>query len=425
MDDYAFTQDSARAMLSPRDGRVRLETYCKKHGISCEWVPVTTEDNVAIRIDIPNGRTSRSIIFSKEQAKECMRSSLKDAKALGYYDAFQFADSGVIEASVTPLGDRGGWRYTLTHLEGSERDEDSYRWRLGFISDNNLVMEIGDASSRFAAMSPGVHMSITTVRISGVKAERHDEAIGVLERVVSSALFELELNYGVALSLRRIDTTSELREARPRRISAQPCAPKNEYSRDALQLYWYARSATGMPLLQFLANYQVLEYYFPLYSQREVVERLRYELKDPTLDYEDDRRVLRILRLASGQGRGYGSEREQLKATIRGCATEDDIRDFLSESPERVAHFGGKSKIDGLARIDPNNRQISLLDQAATRIYDLRCRIVHTKEDGVDGSPDILLPFGIEAQSIGHDIGLVRYLAQRALISSAVRLQIP
>jgi hypothetical protein len=36
-----------------------------------------------------------------------------------------------------------------------------------------------------------------------------------------------------------------------------------------------------MPLLQFLAFYQVIEFYFPTYSQAEAHRKLKAILKDP------------------------------------------------------------------------------------------------------------------------------------------------
>ena len=47
--------------------------------------------------------------------------------------------------------------------------------------------------------------------------------------------------------------------------------PKTEFNDSASSLYWYGPGASGMPLLQFLAFYQVLEFYFPIYSKAEAL----------------------------------------------------------------------------------------------------------------------------------------------------------
>jgi hypothetical protein len=58
----------------------------------------------------------------------------------------------------------------------------------------------------------------------------------------------------------------------------------------------------------------------------------------------------------------------------------------------------------------------------AERIYDIRCRIVHAKSEFDNAGP--LLPTDPEAQHLGHDIELVRYLAGKALQKSRRPLRI-
>jgi hypothetical protein len=51
----------------------------------------------------------------------------------------------------------------------------------------------------------------------------------------------------------------------------------------------------------------------------------------------------------------------------------------------------------------------------ASRIYDLRCRIVHTKDDA---EIELLLPFSTDLAHIKYDIDLVEFLARKVLIAS-------
>jgi hypothetical protein len=61
--------------------------------------------------------------------------------------------------------------------------------------------------------------------------------------------------------------------------------------------------------------------------------------------------------------------------------------------------------------------QPSLRRQIAERIYDLRCRIVHSKQSHTDAEP--LHPFGSEAKRLRHDMHLVRFVAQHVLTTSS------
>lgn len=58
----------------------------------------------------------------------------------------------------------------------------------------------------------------------------------------------------------------------------------------------------------------------------------------------------------------------------------------------------------------------------AERIYDIRCKIVHTKAGGSEGGVELLLPFSKEAELLYLDIELIQYVAQQTLISASTAL---
>ena len=60
--------------------------------------------------------------------------------------------------------------------------------------------------------------------------------------------------------------------------------------------------------------------------------------------------------------------------------------------------------------------------QAADRIYDLRCRIVHSKENHAEA--EALHPFGPEAKRLRHDLHLVRFVAQHVLVQQTDRVEL-
>ena len=176
--------------------------------------------------------------------------------------------------------------------------------------------------------------------------------------------------------------------------------PITKYDREPLALYWYARSAIDMPLLQYLAYSQVLEFYFPIYFRREALTRLRQELRDPRFDLDDDGQLSRVLNIVTAaEDSGYGNEREQLKATIRAYISKEWLQDFLND-PDLEAFFTKKQRIRGIQALRPADKQHDLRDQVATRIYDLRCRILHTKEEGDPRKAGLLLPYSGEADSL-------------------------
>ena len=70
------------------------------------------------------------------------------------------------------------------------------------------------------------------------------------------------------------------------------------------------------------------------------------------------------------------------------------------------------------------NEGSDLITQVCNRVYDIRCKIVHTKEDYQTDSLDILLPFSKEAEQLVYDIELIQYLSQKVLISASTKLNI-
>lgn len=192
-----------------------------------------------------------------------------------------------------------------------------------------------------------------------------------------------------------------------------------------MALYWYARSAAGMPLLQFLAYYQSIEFYFPIYSQAEARRKLRNILKDPNFRKERETDIGRVLSAIKGaSGLGFGDERSQLRASIQECLDPNELREFLSIDDERKDFFTSKGKSIAEQRIPINNPTADLRNDVADRIYDIRCKIVHTKAGGQDREVELLLPFSKEAEQLYFDIELIQYIARQVLIAASSPLEI-
>ncbi|OJY04249.1 MAG: hypothetical protein BGP04_02195 [Rhizobiales bacterium 62-17] len=58
----------------------------------------------------------------------------------------------------------------------------------------------------------------------------------------------------------------------------------------------------------------------------------------------------------------------------------------------------------------------------ADRIYDIRCKIVHTKNEHADGEFPMILPFSEDADYLLHDIDLVEFVARSVLVASSDEL---
>lgn len=239
-----------------------------------------------------------------------------------------------------------------------------------------------------------------------------------LTTLSDSLFFDLDVRYGLVVELMRAPERAI--PLRRRRVNQPPRFPENRYLTQPTVLYRYGRSAQGLPLLSFLAFYQVLEFFFPIFTQEEVNQRARQTLRNPTFDLTDDVSILRLIEAIRPSMKFGVSEKEQLRATVRHCMDAPLIREFVTSSEDMEDHFCKRQQtVPGLGPLKLEASTQDLRDQVADRIYDIRCRIVHTKSDGGDTGVELLLPTGPAARSLAPDIELARLAAQEAIIAGA------
>jgi hypothetical protein len=407
-----------------------LEARCKTAGLRFERV----EDSSIpyfVRVYLPSARDTYPIsLFSIDRVQALLGVPFERYVLLGDYAAICSYQDGVIEAFVTSLGSlssRAVYRQigALSVDVKVSSSEEPTPIRLRRL-DGPETINLGPATAALDVLvAPRAPTPRPALRIENVQVARHDDALDLLERLANSFFFQLDLEFDTPLSLapRR---RRAFRRPFPRGQRGAPDLqfPRTEYDRDPISLYWYARSATGMPLLQFLAYYQTLEYYFPTYSQAEARRKIRNHLKHPSFRPDRDADLARILLAARTSGHGYGDERSQLRATVNECVEPGALRAFLTESEERIQFFSAKA--EGLTdqRIPIRNADADLRNDVADRIYDIRCKIVHTKSTGRDAEVELLLPFSKEAELLYSDIELVQFVAREVLVSASGVLQL-
>ncbi|UPO76403.1 hypothetical protein [Arthrobacter sp. Helios] len=391
-----------------------------------------------VRMQLPNGRHTRQIVVFPRDVEDFLAIEFEQYIVLGDYVATLHRTSGRIEALVTgtSVAGRVNAGRIFSQLPGvevitegdSELDIEAFddggdprrssaeNWRLS-IEQDGVSIEISPASSEFQTLlERGV-----TIKIDGVTTTSHDEGCDALERYAAALLFDLDVVYGAPVQLAKRRRQNRRRQYE--RPSHPPRFPRNAYAAQALELYQYGRSAAGLPLLEYLAYYQSLEYFFPFFAKEQTVQSVRSELLHPGFDARNDNTLNRLINLAASAGRSGMAEREQLRATIRACMTEVRIRDFVESSEEYADHFCSKKHqaIKGVGFLQLVGNQIDIRDQVADRIYTIRCRIVHSKQDMGDKGQDVLLPSSAETHSLQSDVELIRLVAQSALVARAAR----
>ncbi len=424
----------------------QIATLCKR----CEEasIPQTTgplrqggdeSTRQAVFIDIPAGREHRELVVRNLDEGEALESiPFEKFRFLAGFVAIWSRDLAVVEAALeagTRIPTILALERLLGSLDASGSDEEAQG--ITVASDPNRLprvsLTIGPPSTEFAVLYQLSRDRLVrrprrfrtpTLRIEGLEVEHHDTAAEILRKVGDAMLFQVDLKTDLPIVLAREQLRPHRMLSRRRhRETVELTFPEDEYDPEPMSLYWYASSSTGLPLLQFLAYYQVIEFFLPSYSQVEAQRVVRNILKDPSFDAHRDSDITRLLTALRGSGnlRSFGDERSQLRATIHECLEPKELRDFL-ESDSDAKEFYSKSKALSATRIPLNNPDADLRNEVADRIYDIRCRIVHTKSENLQTEAEPLLPFSKEAQQLGFDIELVRLVARKVLIAGGNRM---
>ena len=423
----------------------QADDLCREAGLRTRWEQNSWDKSSRLEVGVQNGRYTRWRHIAEHEARIIIADGVPPVTCLGDYEAVLHTDTLELEAGIgdsTPA--QRNIAFSLSAIPGvvvedegiPEHNREYGNWVFSLNSTHQQwSAEVGKASRRFVVFGPDFFRRGVTLKIRGiVKSDKHDEAVAMLEEVGQAILFEIDLRYNISANISpiswrtrttRVDSRGDRSPVRriPVEVSKDcPTLPRSVYPPKPLALYRYARSAINMPLLQYLAFYQVIEYYFASYFHREILNRMKQELLDPRFSPQNEVHLNRLISLATSHGKGSVPEKEQLRAAVRACVSAPLLEEYLTE-PRRNEFFTGKQQpIKGIPRIDLNG-SADPRDQVSDRIYDIRCRIVHSKSELTE-YPDLILPFSKEADALDFDIDLVRYLAQRVLVSRAEPLRV-
>jgi hypothetical protein len=404
--------------------RAEFERRCNAAKITINVLPGFEEGEIYYEMSLPAGRETRPLYVSPDGLPSLLAIPFEDYIFLSGYEAICSYKARTIEVGVRVLGGMSQPAAERKLLSLEKRDSASIDRTLVTLESPDGVLpqlEIGPPTEAFLRLSR-TPLRRLTLKLSGSSVKTHDESLALVQKLSNGVLFQIDLYADLPLGIER-----QRRPIRRSRLASRQDAlsevlqyPKTEFDEAPMSLYWYARSAESMPLLQFLAFYQTIEFYFPTYSKAEAARRLRSILKDPTFRGDRDADIGRLLAaIQVGRGNAFGDERTQLRAAIMECVDPQALRNFIEASPARNEHFVSKSKSLNVHRLPLANQAADLRGDVAERIYDIRCKIVHTKNDARDGEIELLLPFTKEADLLSHDIDLVQYIAQRVLIAAS------
>ncbi|MFF0673919.1 MULTISPECIES: hypothetical protein [Streptomyces] len=352
--------------------------------------------------------------------------------AAGYLETLLFSN-GLRVASLNTLIRR----LTADGIcECSHADGDAHSWattssnpRIGnpslHLSDEvqNLCIEISNASPAcmlYTSFGDSLNFYNETIPLSLKiffgEASSTEAMEARAESIISSLLYELDVRNGMRARTARWPSrvTSRRAEGFEHRDNFVRF-PETQVNPEMATLFGFAGSAIDNPPLSFLSYYQVLEFYFPAAVKRSALRRVSKELSDPRFNKGNKEDLLRILKI--GERSLNAAEASQLKTLIEECVRTERLEEFFT-FPAWDGHFAKGGPIQGVSLINPKNPQSPLVSQVADRIYKIRNRIVHAKDDPRFEDVPALLPQSEEADALWPDIELARLLASEVILDS-------
>lgn len=395
-----------------------LKKRCQENKIDYEYEANEDFGDYAT-ISLPSGRDKRRIVvFSAKRAKDLLKIGFENFRFIPGYEGIWNKDSNYAEIHLRPTRLSGDTLYRrLTKSDRKVTLSEISPIVLTSQETERPIIEIGPISESFGVISGTRPVSIS-VKFTGISATTSDILVSEILKYSNSLFLQIDMTIGSSFILERQRRSRPVSLVKRTDISLE--YPLSAYNNDAMSLYWYAKTARSMPLLQFLAFYQSIEYYFPRYSLIESRKRASSIIKNPAFrPHRDDDLDKLISAIHGSRSVNFASERSQIRAALSECVDPDSLRDFLNENKERQSYFGDKSGAKKYHKIPLQNKEADLRNYVADRIYDIRCKIVHTKNEHSDDEARMILPFSDDADYLIPDIELVEFVARSVLIASS------
>ena len=412
----------------------QLIDRCERADIAYELEEIIKELHI-LRIYLTSGRDKRTVVvFDSEDAEKLSQVEFEKYVFIQGYESICCYQGGLIEAYIKLFGRIGAdlifsrlLNIPYNEIRKMKKEDLAFEVKYQVHNGNPIIITISQPTNAMLVLTGRKwdEGSGLAIKIRGLKISNNQEAATILEKLANSLFFEIRNTLGIPLMLKmyREPWFSPRLVISTRKDEKSPVvSPRYQYDVDPLNLYWYATSAYEMPLLQFLAYYQVLEFYFPIYSRKEVQAQVANIVKDPRFNPDHHLDINKVISAVLSQmGRGYGDERAQMRTTIKGCVQDREARELMERDTIKE-HFKDAYKKLSPVKVSIENRDLDLREQLAERLYDIRCRIVHTKSDETE--KERILPFTEEETLLTFEVDIIEFIARKALIAGSKKLTI-
>lgn len=402
--------------------------------------PITNTE-LRLTFEVLAGREiNECIIYYKEEhLDELLNSEFEKFRFIHGYEAIWSKEKKIIEAEINIS--RSNLSKLNTYLNKSEKEDilgnNDELIKIHLPSFQGLDLSLEYNSSEFQILSNARELSLrknirkVTLKIKNSNIETHDDAKDLLEKIANSLFFQIDLSFEIPINLEshRENLKNRIEKIKRKKLLIDENAiitePKYEYDIEPISLYWFAKQPNQMPSFQYLAFYQAIEFYFSICSNFDAKQKVQGIIKDPRFNPNKDSEIAKIISTIQNTSgnKTFGNEREQLKATISYCTNNEELRDFFTIDSKRYKFFEDNiGKVLSKQKISVKNEKTDYITEITERIYEIRCRIVHSKAS--EGTFETLLPYSNELKKLNYDIELVEFIARKILVATSKPIKI-
>lgn len=413
--DEDIQESSAEDSAAPVLDRVRA--HLQAQGVRYE---ITSDSNIHTycTIWLPTAAEPLKLRVFGQRLTDLLSCEFGGWKALRRYVGFYNEDRGEIEVGI-----RAEFTGRMRRLlqEASGHDEDDVL--ASFQRDDGCW--IGIRSAR--AIGPAIWGQVGRYAIAVSGVEIVGDADDYIEPIADSVLTWLDSGFRVHASIMRRERRRQLKPADSAiRPSPPYLFPSNRYPHEAAMLYRSGRQRDIPPSIRYWSLYQVLEYFFPAYALQDARHAASIAVKNPVFNPHSTQQVDALVAAVLSSAAGVRArEPEQLEATVSALITDQELRSFIDGATRGDLAEHLKVRKGGLSvHSISTDAAGDLRKTLSNRIYDIRCRIVHSKSESKREEGPGLIPGSHEEDQIHRELVLMEMLALRALIASAEPLTV-
>lgn len=197
------------------------------------------------------------------------------------------------------------------------------------------------------------------------------------------------------------------------------------YESKTAVMYVNSMELHSQPNFHFLALYQILEYYFQVHAKESALNRIKSFVKDPESSLEiTASNILMYFKDHKGEKYSEG-ELEMLKDVLSQCIGKEELRSMALSDERLKSFYSNNNKLQQVtsklcAYVELKNEKKkknpgdTFFNQIAERIYDIRCKIVHSKKEW--GKDDFILPHSEAYNKLYDDIIMLDRIVRKVMI---------